>query len=79
MTKPLVHTTTADAGSLFEKVGCKVGTVWVGAGAAVDESGDSIVLECPRGSGGMNLISLRGLGFPVISKEIARRSFLQSG
>jgi len=59
-------------GETSEKVGCSIGLAWVGAEAAFDESGHGEVWGVQGEWMGIRSVLLWGLGFPVMSRRIAR-------
>jgi len=60
-------------GETSEKVGCSIGSTWVGAGAAFDERGHGEVWGGPKGEWmGTRSVFLWGPDFPVL-RRIARR------
>jgi len=61
-------------GETSEKVGCNIGSAWVGSGAVLDERGHGEVwVEVQGGVDGHKISFFCGPGFPVMNRRIARR------
>jgi len=62
------------SGETSEKVGCSIGSAWVGAVAGFDERGHGEVWERSKGEWlGTRSVFLWGPGFPVLNRRTARR------
>jgi len=60
-------------GETSKKVGCSIGSSWVGTGVAFDESGHSEIWGFQGGRMGIRSGFLWRFGFPVMCRRIARR------
>jgi len=60
-------------GKISEKVGCSIGSDWVGTGTAFDERGHGEIWGVQGKVDGHNISFLWGPGFPVLIRRIARR------